>query len=72
MRVHKTILSGFYQTAFQKKIYESIEMRKNDLDECRRKFNESHLQSGKYCYGKMPMQIFLVFLPLTKKYVAAK
>ena len=30
-RFHKTILSEFYQIAFRKKIYESIEMRQNDL-----------------------------------------
>ena len=31
-RFHKTILSEFYQIAFRKKIYESIEMLQNDLD----------------------------------------
>ena len=33
-RFHKTILSEFYQFAFRKKIYESIEMLQNDLYEC--------------------------------------
>ena len=32
-RFHKTILSEFYQIAFRKKIYESIEMLQDDLDE---------------------------------------
>ena len=40
-RFHKTILSEFYQIAFRKKIYESIEMLQNDLDEWLREYNES-------------------------------
>ena len=32
-RFHKTILLEFYQIAFREKIYESIEMLQNDLDE---------------------------------------
>ena len=58
-RFHKTILSEFYQIVFQKKIYESIEMLQNDLDEWLRKYSESRPYSSKYCYGKTSMQIFL-------------
>ena len=66
-RFHKTILSEFYQIAFRKKIYESIEMLQNDLDEWLREYNESRPHSGKYCYGKTPMQTFLDSLPLAKE-----
>ena len=70
-RFHKTVLSEFYQIAFRKKIYESIEMLQNDLDEWLREYNESRPHSGKYCYGKTPMQTFLDSLPLAKDNVAA-
>ena len=66
-RFHKTILSEFYQIAFRKKIYESIEMLQNDLDEWLREYNESRPHSGKFCYGKTPMQTFLDSLPLAKE-----
>ena len=66
-RFHKTILSEFYQIAFRKKIYESIEMLQNDLDEWLREYNESRPHSGKYCYGKTPTQTFLDSLPLAKE-----
>ena len=66
-RFHKTILSEFYQIAFRKKIYESIEMLQNDLDEWLREYNESRPHSGKYCDGKTPMQTFLDSLPLAKE-----
>ena len=66
-RFHKTILSEFYQIAFRKKIYEFIEMLQNNLDEWLRKYNESRPHSGKYCYGKTPMQTFLDSLPLAKE-----
>ena len=48
-------------------IYESIEMLQNDLDEWLREYNESRPHSGKYCYGKTPMQTFLDSLPLAKE-----
>ena len=57
----------FYQIAFRKKIYESIEMLQNDLDEWLREYNELRPHSGKYCYGKTPMQTFLDSLPLAKE-----
>ena len=66
-RFHKTILSEFYQIAFRKKIYESIEMLQNNLDEWLREYNESRPHSGKYCYGKTPMQTFQDSLPLAKE-----
>ena len=66
-RFHKTILSEFYQIAFRKKIYESIEMLQNDLDEWLREYNELRPHSGKYCYEKTPMQTFLDSLSLAKE-----
>lgn len=33
-RFHKTILQGFYQVTFRKKIYQSMEQLQADLDQC--------------------------------------
>lgn len=57
-RFHRTVLQEFYQVAFRKKIYGSIEELQADLDEWVRHYNEERPHSGKYCYGKTPMQTF--------------
>jgi hypothetical protein len=48
----------FYSIAFRKKIYSSIEALQADVDEWLRNYNELRPHSGKYCYGKTPMQTF--------------
>ena len=57
-RFHKTILQEFYQVAFRKKIYKSIEELQTDLDKWMKYYNEERPHSGRYCYGKTPMQTF--------------
>ena len=57
-RFHKTMLQEFYQIAFRKKIYNSIEVLQADLDKWLRFYNEERPHSGRYCYGKTPMQTF--------------
>jgi transposase InsO family protein len=58
-RFHKTMKSEFYDTAFRKKIYSSLEDLQADVDIWIREYNEERPHSGKYCYGKTPMQTFL-------------
>ena len=58
-RFHKTMKQEFYDTAFRKKIYFSIEELQKDVDEWLRYYNNERPHSGKYCYGKTPMQTFL-------------
>jgi hypothetical protein len=58
-RFHRTILNEFYRVAFRKKIYNSLEELQTDLDEWIRGYNEERPHSGKYCFGKTPMQTFL-------------
>lgn len=58
-RFHKTILQEFYQIAFRKKVYDSLEELQRDVDEWVRYYNEARPHSGRYCYGKTPMQTFL-------------
>ena len=57
-RFHKTILQEFYQVAFRMKIYTNIEELQTDLDQWMKYCNEERPHSGRYCYGKTPMQTF--------------
>lgn len=57
-RFHKTILNEFYQIAFRKKVYQTLEELQLDVDEWIEHYNQDRPHSGKYCYGKTPMQTF--------------
>ena len=65
-RFHKTILEEFYQIAFRKKIYATLEELQADLDEWLRHYNEERPHSGRFCYGKTPMQTFNDSMQLAK------
>jgi transposase InsO family protein len=58
-RFHRTLLEEFYRVAFRKKLYSSLEELQADLDEWLLEYNCDRSHSGKYCYGKTPMQTFL-------------
>lgn len=58
-RFHKTLKNEFYDTAFRKKLYTSMEQLQEDLDQWLSFYNNERTHSGKYCYGKTPMQTFL-------------
>jgi transposase InsO family protein len=66
-RFQKTLLQEFYQVAFRKKIYRSLDELQADLDTWLNEYNESRPHSGKYCFGKTPMQAFLDSVPLAKE-----
>jgi len=66
-RFHKTVLDEFYRVAFRKKVYGSIEELQKDLDLWLTEYNENRVHSGKYCYGKTPMQTFVDRLPLARE-----
>lgn len=57
-RFHKTMKNEFYDIAFRKKIYQSLEELQIDVDHWLAKYNEQRPHSGKHCYGKTPMQTF--------------
>lgn len=57
-RFHQTIQNEFYATAFRKKLYSSIEELQEDADKWLIEYNEERTHSGKYCFGKTPMQTF--------------
>ena len=58
-RFHKTIKEEFYDIAFRKKVYNSLEDLQIDLDHYLSKYNLQRPHSGRYCYGKTPMATFL-------------
>jgi transposase InsO family protein len=66
-RFQRTVLNEFYQVAFRTKVYNSIEELQTDLDGWLKEYNESRPHSGKYCYGKTPMQTFMDTLPMTRE-----
>ena len=49
----------FYAVAFRKKLYTSIEQLQEDLDRWLDWYNNERTHSGKYCYGKTPIETFL-------------
>ena len=58
-RFHRTMLDEFYRVTFRKKIYTSIEQLQADADEWISFYNQERCHSGRYCYGKTPLQTFL-------------
>jgi transposase InsO family protein len=66
-RFHKTIQQEFYAVAFRKKIYNNLDELQTDLDNWMKYYNEERTHSGKYCFGKTPMETFLDTLPLAKE-----
>jgi transposase InsO family protein len=57
-RFHRTILDEFYRVAFRKKIYHSIEELQADVDTWIAYYNGERTHSGKYCFGRTPLQTF--------------
>jgi transposase InsO family protein len=57
-RFHKTVLQEFYQVAFRKKLYASLEELQVDLDEWLIEYNERRTHQGKMCCGRTPLETF--------------
>jgi transposase InsO family protein len=68
-RFHKTLLEEFYQVAFRKTLYESLDSLQADLDEWIEHYNGERPHSGRYCYGKTPRQTFHDSIQLAKEKV---
>ncbi len=66
-RFHRTIQNEFYALAFRKKLYTSLEDLQADLDQWLDEYNLERTHSGKYCFGKTPMQTFLNTVALAKE-----
>lgn len=52
--------------AFRKKVYQSLEELQHDVDEWLAFYNQERPHSGRYCYGKTPMQTWSDSLHLAK------
>ncbi len=57
-RFHRTIQDEFYAIAFRKKIYTTLEQLQTDLDEWVEQYNRERTHTGKYCFGRTPLQTF--------------
>jgi transposase InsO family protein len=57
-RFHRTMQDEFYSVAFRKKLYRNLDELQADVDQWIAEYNESRPHSGKYCFGKTPMQTF--------------
>ncbi len=66
-RLHRTMQEEFYAVAFRKKLYDNLESLQKDLDTWMAYYNNDRPHSGRYCYGKTPMQTFIESLPLAKQ-----
>jgi transposase InsO family protein len=66
-RFHGTIQEEFYAVAFRKKIYGSIEEIRTDLNNRMCYYNNERTRSGKYRYGKTPMQTFIESKDIAKE-----
>jgi len=58
-RFHRTVQEEFYSVAFRKKLYTTLEDLQLDLDTWVHEYNQEREHSGKYCFGKTPMQTFM-------------
>ncbi len=58
-RFHKTILQEFYQVAFRKKLYLSLDERQADLDTWLAYYNHERTHQGKMCCGRTPLQTLI-------------
>jgi transposase InsO family protein len=66
-RLHRTMQDEFYAIAFRKKIYTTIEELQTDLDEWIDYYNTKRPHSGRYCFGKTPMQTFIDSIDLARE-----
>jgi hypothetical protein len=65
-RFHRTVQQEFYAVAFRKKIYSGLENLQTDLDAWINHYNNNRPHTGKYCFGRTPMQTFAETSTLAK------
>ena len=57
-KLHQTIQNEFYNTAFRKTLYKTLEQMQNDLDKFMKKYNFERTNQGKRCQGRTPYETF--------------
>lgn len=65
-RLHRTMQDEFYAVTFRKKLYQDLPSLQSNLDEWMLYHNGERPHSGKYCFGKTPMETFVESLNLAK------
>lgn len=68
-KLNQTIKNEFYEVAFRKKLYDSLEAIQADLDEFMKRYNYERTNQGKHCKGRTPAQTLEAGYELYKKYV---
>ena len=58
-RFHKTVLQEFYQVAFRKRLYDSVDALHADLEQWRHHYNHERTHQGKMCCGRTPFQTMI-------------
>lgn len=58
-RFHKTILNEFYQVAFRRTLYTSLDSLQADLDVWIDDYNTKRTHQGKMCCGRTPMETMI-------------
>ena len=71
-RFHRTIQDEFYAIAFRKKIYSNLEELQTDLEQWIEEYNSQRPHTGRYCFGKTPLQTFLDSKGLAKEKMLAE
>lgn len=66
-RLHRTMQDEFYAITFRKKLYKELDQLQTDLDEWLVYYNQQRPHSGRYCFGKTPMQTFTESITLAKQ-----
>lgn len=66
-RFHRTMQDEFYAVAFRKKIYNNLEELQQDIEKWIDDYNNNRPHTGKYCYGRTPMQTFVETCTLAKQ-----
>lgn len=66
-RFHRTMQDEFYAVAFRKKIYNTLEELQIDVDAWIDDYNNNRPHTGKYCFGRTPMQTFFETCILAKQ-----
>ena len=66
-RLHRTMQEEFYAVAFRRKLYDSLDALQEDLDHWMEYYNTERTHSGRYCFGKTPMETFVESIPLAKE-----
>ncbi len=58
-RLHRTMQDEFYAVTFRRKLYQDLASLQADVDDWINHYNEERPHSGRYCFGRTPMQTFM-------------